>query len=71
MLRARHQFCTNKSLEDVVVVTIPTIGFTVETVKIKPYEFNAWDAGGCAKNVSTVVTIWYGRYDFCGRLQGS
>jgi small GTP-binding protein len=38
-----------KSPEDVVVVTIPTIGFNVETVKINTFEFTAWDVGGRAK----------------------
>ncbi|KAI9333437.1 ADP-ribosylation factor family-domain-containing protein [Obelidium mucronatum] len=32
-----------------VVTTIPTIGFNVETVAYKDFEFVAWDVGGCDK----------------------
>ena len=32
-----------------IVTTTPTIGFNVETVKIKNITFTAWDVGGAEK----------------------
>eukprot|EP01125_Pyxidicula_operculata_P002224 TRINITY_DN12133_c0_g1_i1.p1 TRINITY_DN12133_c0_g1~~TRINITY_DN12133_c0_g1_i1.p1 ORF type:complete len:545 (+),score=103.73 TRINITY_DN12133_c0_g1_i1:2-1636(+) len=32
-----------------IVTTIPTIGFNVETVQYKKYNFTLWDVGGCDK----------------------
>jgi len=37
-----------------IVTTIPTIGFNVETLRYKGYEFTMWDTGGATK----IAPLW-------------